>query len=552
MNFKKIVSVFLACLMLLTSFAAVSADEVSFPDLGEGHWAYSAVMQLVADGTVNGMDDGTYAPDKLVTRAEFAKMIGKTETRKEADFADLDSSHWSYEYVMWSGIEGDADGNFRPNEPMLRDDVVYALWQRNGAPDDVTAPSVVTGQSKNSTAAAWAYTYGLMIGDDGVDLRLNDGISRAEVASLIVRSRNLGSAASVNFVDTASDEVLKAVFEGSNAFDVEYSADATITNGELARAALRIASEEYSLRYSQFTVDEPFQHEYVKDLYAMGTACIGTDKITAEFIDKPANNLDMVSMLTFALIKKSNKSIVYDTSNTCYKDVADMQKNTAYTCLAYANGNGVQLYADGSIKPDETATLKSVASVLLQLDYLVGIMSCYETNGESYNEIDVALNHNADDYPEGKTNFAYILNGIPSEVYNTTFAGMQAMDGSFGRNPVAVFEFARDFRSLFLQLILREEAKVEADHGISLKYTYYPSLVADNTHGFTSRLKIEIESVNNKELTYGDVFKLGEGVDGSAKLYDGMVFFADADMPYELGSYPDTASEFGNIVCIVK
>ncbi len=545
---KKIIALMLAVIMTAGA-VSVLAEGITFPDLPADHWAYEAVSRLVADGTVNGMSDGTYAPRKLVSRAEFAKMIGKLDAKRANDFADLPNSHWSYEYVMYSGIKGDADNNFRPDEPMLRGDVIDVLWERAGKPSAPNAPSVISSQGENPQAAAWAYTYGIMVGNDGLNLRLGDGVSRAEVAALIMRSRTYDETKKNNFVDTVNDDLLRAAFEGSQAFDVPYEGDKPVTNGQMARAALKIATEQTEPNYNKFSVAEPFAHEYVKDLYAVGTACIGEDKITAEFIDKNVNNLDAVSMLTFAFIKKSNESIVYDTSDKCYSDVGDIPKNTAYTCIAYANGNGVQLYSDGSIKPSSQATMRDIAAMLLQLDKLIGTMSCYVVEGEGYTSKDVSMSYDMGMYPEDVTPFPGIIEDMPAEVYTVPFMNMQTLDGSYGRNPKKIYDFTRDFRSLFLQLMVRDRAKIEETTGVKVKFTFYPALVCDNRHGFTVRLKTEIVSLGGKTgVKYGDIFRLDEGVNGNVELKEGMVIYNDSHMPYELGSYGDTYITFGNIV----
>src|SRR5690606_19873926 len=45
----------------------------SFKDM-KGHWAEKAVTNAVKAGYVSGYPDGTFKPNKEVTRAEFTKM----------------------------------------------------------------------------------------------------------------------------------------------------------------------------------------------------------------------------------------------------------------------------------------------------------------------------------------------------------------------------------------------------------------------------------------------------------------------------------------------
>lgn len=550
MKLKRIVGFLVAMVMFSAVLTSVSAETIEFSDLGSDHWAYSAVMQLVSDGTVNGMGDGTYAPNKLVTRAEFAKMIGKIDTRFETDFADLTSAHWSYEYVMWSGINGDSNNNFRPDEPMLRDDVVFSLWKRNGSPSGAVAPSVVTDQSEHKTAAAWAYSYGLMIGNDGIDLRLDEGISRAEVASLIVRSRSLPEVPVTSFANIANEDVLKAVFEGTGAFDKPYSSDGTLTYGELSRAALRLASESYELTYAGYNAEEPFDHKYAKDLYVLGDFCLGEEKVTAEYIDKPVNNIDMLTMLTFALIRKSHEVIAYNSRISKYADTPDISNSSAVTCISYAKSNGVQLFSGDCIKPHETASIKTIAAALLQLDYIVGSMSYYEVDGETVTPKDISISRDFSIYPENAGDFRCILDDTPAVLYTAPFLNMPKIDGSFGDNPVAMFDFARVMYGLFAKLISMDIVKIKTEKGVVIKATYYPQLVCDNTKGFTARLKIQVVSLGGNAYTYADVFNLADGTDGSKPLSDGMIFYTDVHMPYDLGSAPGISMTFGNIVYV--
>ena len=65
-----------------------------FSDVPQGHWAYGAVEQLVADGVIDGYANGAFAGDKLVTRYEMAQMVAKAMAngadcdKLAAEFAD--------------------------------------------------------------------------------------------------------------------------------------------------------------------------------------------------------------------------------------------------------------------------------------------------------------------------------------------------------------------------------------------------------------------------------------------------------------------------------
>ena len=46
-------------------------------DVPPGHWAYEAIEQLVRDGIIEGYPDGTFRPNRTMSRAEFAQAIAR-------------------------------------------------------------------------------------------------------------------------------------------------------------------------------------------------------------------------------------------------------------------------------------------------------------------------------------------------------------------------------------------------------------------------------------------------------------------------------------------
>ena len=87
----------LAAVMALGVNAGVYAAN-PFSDVPAGHWAYDAVNKLVAEGVIEGYQDGTYGGDRLMTRYEMAQIVAKAMAkganadRLAAEFAgELDS-----------------------------------------------------------------------------------------------------------------------------------------------------------------------------------------------------------------------------------------------------------------------------------------------------------------------------------------------------------------------------------------------------------------------------------------------------------------------------
>ena len=67
--------VFAMAMALGVSATAFAANP--FSDVPAGHWAYSAVAQLAAEGVVTGYPDGTFKGDTTMTRYEMAQIVAK-------------------------------------------------------------------------------------------------------------------------------------------------------------------------------------------------------------------------------------------------------------------------------------------------------------------------------------------------------------------------------------------------------------------------------------------------------------------------------------------
>jgi hypothetical protein len=62
-------------LSLMPVTNASAQEQVLFRDVPATHWAYQDVTAGVQKGYINGLPDGTFAPERPVSRSEFIKMI---------------------------------------------------------------------------------------------------------------------------------------------------------------------------------------------------------------------------------------------------------------------------------------------------------------------------------------------------------------------------------------------------------------------------------------------------------------------------------------------
>ena len=98
----------------------------SYTDTVPTDWSNNAVSTLEKSNIISGYPDGTFRGDNYITRAEFAVISARfDETPYVGDdlFTDI-SGHWAQEYINRAGnrgwLHGYSDGTFAPNKYITR------------------------------------------------------------------------------------------------------------------------------------------------------------------------------------------------------------------------------------------------------------------------------------------------------------------------------------------------------------------------------------------------------------------------------------------------
>ena len=177
-----------------------------------GHWAESTINRLAAKWLIDGVADDAFAPDRPVTRAEFAAMLtralglrpdaGSSDT---ATFRDVPSGAWYADAVraatFFRLVEGVGDGRFRPEEPITREQTAVMLMRayhlaHHGEPalphQADTFPlerfaDKVDFSAWSAAFAADAVRLGLMQGIEDRKFAPKDAVTRAQAAAVIER-----------------------------------------------------------------------------------------------------------------------------------------------------------------------------------------------------------------------------------------------------------------------------------------------------------------------------------------------------------------------------
>jgi hypothetical protein len=123
---------------LWNSLCEVSIPKVKEPfDDVKTHWAKDDIMLLNSIGLVNGVSDESFAPDEMITRAEFIAILQRGLNLPEADYmgelADVDINAWyapNVASLKKSGIIPDemiANDMFLPDTPIMREEIAALI-----------------------------------------------------------------------------------------------------------------------------------------------------------------------------------------------------------------------------------------------------------------------------------------------------------------------------------------------------------------------------------------------------------------------------------------
>lgn len=181
---KKIISMLMICAMLMSSMA-FAAD---FKDVSVNHDNFDAINTLATLEIIEGVGNGKYNPEEVLTRAELCTMLVKAIYKDDihynaTSFDDVKLTHWACEYI----------------ETAVRNDLMVGYGDHKFGPDDdltytQTARTILNALGYGDLA--WpagvdkvAAELGLYDDIDAKDFA--DGCTRAEAAQMIYNAFGL-------------------------------------------------------------------------------------------------------------------------------------------------------------------------------------------------------------------------------------------------------------------------------------------------------------------------------------------------------------------------
>lgn len=166
-------------------------------DLPASHGFYDEMTYLVNKGVISGYEDGTIKPDKIVTRAEAAIMIGKLKnfkgTQTSTNFKDVSKSQKASGYIAEATkagyISGYPDGTFKPYAPITRGDMSIILDRVFNIIHIGRTPfSDVSENMRAHDAISAMVTGNITAGYSDSTFRPNQSITRGQLSAFMSRA----------------------------------------------------------------------------------------------------------------------------------------------------------------------------------------------------------------------------------------------------------------------------------------------------------------------------------------------------------------------------
>ena len=138
-------------------------EKKSFSDVN-GQWYAEAVGVMAGLGILQGYPDGTFRPGKKITRAEFVTIAVSCDALAEGElsFSDVSKSSWAAPYIATAAakgwISGFHDGTFRPEKGITRAEAVTVLNKMLGrCPDETVREKTDAKNFYDLFPEHWAY-----------------------------------------------------------------------------------------------------------------------------------------------------------------------------------------------------------------------------------------------------------------------------------------------------------------------------------------------------------------------------------------------------------
>lgn len=206
------------------------ADVSQYKDVDSDQWYYESVRIAVKYGYISGLSSSQMGPDKPITREQAMTILGRlckvdtgSVTASQLSFTDKSKiASWSAPYIKWAVdngyVSGYTDGTFQPQRSVTRAEAAKILYYFTGSILDQAGAtynsSSLNQDTKNVTISSACTLSGVTI--EG-NLYISEGLNQSAVtlSDVTVKGRLIaaGGTTQLNNV-TASELYISSPFTG--------------------------------------------------------------------------------------------------------------------------------------------------------------------------------------------------------------------------------------------------------------------------------------------------------------------------------------------------
>lgn len=267
-------------MMLCTANTVFARDYAQrFWDVPKDYWGFEYIADLTERGVIKGYEDGSFKPENIVLRSEWAKMMvtaaGLSVNDNGTYFTDT-NGHWANSYINTAKnyLTGYSDGSYRPDQAATREDVTVAMVKLKGYDlSDVDYSYLNTFRDVDSISnyakgyVAVAIKNNLISGFEDNTFRGQDTLTRAEAATLMYRAFKHGNADKVTTTPTTP------ITSDTSKSNEDYAKQAEPKYDEPKQETKKTEEPKSEEPKTEVTNDEPQEEEPepVKKPYAVDT-----------------------------------------------------------------------------------------------------------------------------------------------------------------------------------------------------------------------------------------------------------------------------------------
>ena len=305
-----------------TQIVYPALDKV-FKDLRAGAWYIPSVQHVYYTGLMNGVSDGVFQPDGLVSRGQLVtvlhRLAGKPAAEVKIPFTDVPEKAYYYDAVRWAQsvniVNGVSETRFAPEDRISRQQLCAILYRFAGVyelpqaqRDPLTAFSdadKIAAYAKD--ALSWCVAMGFINGKPGGLLDPAGNATRAEIAKVLTAFDSFLCREEITAPENWEQEILipeviegidreapeylyaREIFDAINAKRTETGLKAFIWNDRVYQAAQTRAKEisgqngfthtrpdgsNYATVLAEFEVSASIRNEIIAHGYSSAQALV--------------------------------------------------------------------------------------------------------------------------------------------------------------------------------------------------------------------------------------------------------------------------------------